>query len=85
MIDEAKRLGKPVIAFVCPEFHPSVRDVGGSLVADRFWKSNLDLIHEKDVDAILWLGGDSNKKRDWNDKHNFVRIADTLNKRWSRS
>jgi hypothetical protein len=84
MIDEAKRLGKPVIAFLCPEFHPSVRDVGGSLVANQFWKSNLDLIQEKDIDVILWLGGDNNKKRDWNDKHDFVRIADTLNKRWNR-
>jgi hypothetical protein len=60
---EARRYGKPVYAFVWPEFHDSNLALRGREVPRAFWRAELDLCAELADGIVLWGGW----QRRWSD------------------
>ena len=69
MICEARRIsGKPVYAFIWPEFHPSTADAGREIPAD-FWQLQLRTVRAAADGVVIWGGYDlqRDKARPWDD------------------
>ena len=84
VIDEAKRYGKPVIAYISPESHWSA--TGGfarQLISQPQWQSTLELIYKKRIDAAIWLGGDNNFKHDFAELPMWWECFEALRTHWN--
>jgi hypothetical protein len=60
---EARRYGKPVYAFLWPEFHDSSRALRGHEISREYWRAELDLCAELADGVVLWGGW----RRRWNE------------------
>jgi hypothetical protein len=82
-LDEAKRFGKPVLAFVQPHYHPQASGgYAGKPLDQGMWQAQLDMLAEKEVDGVLWLGGDSSGKVDWESGPDFLLVAQAKQDLW---
>ncbi len=54
MLKEAKKYGKPVYAFVWPEYHQSNRWLSGTAIDKGFWLKQLRLIYKHADGVIIW-------------------------------
>lgn len=63
MLAAARQYGKPVYAFLWPEFHPSNRVLGGQNIPAKFWRHQLDLCHGLADGVVIWGGW----KEQWRD------------------
>ncbi len=71
---EARRLaaGKPVYAFLMPQYHDSNRLLGSRYVAEAFWSRQLHLVLQYADGAVIWggWGGEdlhSNRPQEWHE------------------
>jgi hypothetical protein len=64
----ARRYGKPVYAFLWPEFHDST-DLAGQHVPDAYWRAELELCVELADGIVLWGGW----QQQWNEKASWWR------------
>jgi Hyaluronidase len=57
-LSEARRLahGKPVYAFIWPQFHDSNKSIGLSLISGNFWALQLQTIAQYADGVIIWGG-----------------------------
>ena len=57
-IAEARRLapGKPVYAFLWPQYHESNATLGGTLIAGPYWRAQLDLMKTIADGVVIWGG-----------------------------
>ncbi len=62
-LTEARRYGKPVYAFLWPEFHDSNPELGGHQLPTAFWRAELELCTELADGIVLWGGW----KQQWNE------------------
>lgn len=62
-LTEARRYGKPVYAFLWPEFHDSNRLLRGHPLPPPLWRAELELCAELAAGVVLWGGW----KEPWND------------------
>lgn len=53
-ISEARRYGKPVIVFICPEYQTSSDPLHPSYIDYSFWKTQLEFIHQRADGIIIW-------------------------------
>ena len=53
---EARRYGKPVYAFLWPQFHDSNAELGGHEVPPEYWRAELELCAELADGVVLWGG-----------------------------
>lgn len=83
-IDEAKKYGKPVVPYISPESHYAA--TGGfakKLLSQPQWQGTLELIRRKEVDAVLWMGGDNNFKHDFSAGPEWWFVLEELRKKWA--
>jgi len=84
VIDQAKRYGKPVIAYVSPESHWAA--TGGfarQMLSQPQWQATLELVRSKAIDAAIWLGGDNTFKHDMAESPMWWECLDTLRMHWN--
>lgn len=84
MIEHAKVLGKPVVAYISPESHWAA--TGGfarTMLQQPQWQGTLELIRRKEVDAVLWLGGDNRFKHDFAEAPMWWQVFEALRNRWA--
>ncbi|MBS0187217.1 MAG: hypothetical protein JSS51_04055 [Planctomycetes bacterium] len=63
-----------IVPFLSPVFHPSVPDVGGTLVPLTYWRSMLSTCRSIGADGVvLWCGG--NAKAHWRDFGPYIAAA----------
>ena len=55
-LKEAKRYGKPVYAFLWPEFHDNNKLLGGRNVPPEFWRRQLEFCREHADGIVIWGG-----------------------------
>jgi hypothetical protein len=57
-LSEARRLarGKPVYAFLWPQFHESNKTLGGKLIPGKFWASQLQTVAQYADGVVIWGG-----------------------------
>jgi hypothetical protein len=55
-LKEARRYGKPVYAFIWPQFHDGNPELRGQDVPPAFWRAELDLCAELADGVVLWGG-----------------------------
>ncbi|HEV2295344.1 MAG TPA: hypothetical protein VGR35_15945 [Tepidisphaeraceae bacterium] len=66
-LSEARRYGKPVYAFLWPQFHDSNREFHGKHLSSDFWRMQLEVVR-KGADGVVVWGGyqhDWNPRADW--------------------
>jgi hypothetical protein len=83
-IDQAKSFGKPVIAYISPESHWAA--TGGfakKLLSQPQWQGTLELIRRKEIDAVLWLGGDNRFKHDFAAGPEWWLLLEQLRNSWA--
>ena len=83
-IDAAKSLGKPVIAYISPESHWAAS--GGfarTLLSQPQWQGTLELVRRKEIDAVLWLGGDNRFKHDFAVGPDWWFVVEQLRLKWA--
>jgi len=69
-IKEAKRYGKPVYAFIWPQYHPSVRFIGLNFMPAELWKLQLETVAKHADGVVIWGGWDHeiNKQLHWDER-----------------
>lgn len=78
-IKRAKEYGKPIYAFIWPQFHRSNKVIGGEYLGSDFFKNQLNLL--KNIDSIvIWGGWDSSKigkerKLEWKEENDWWKIT----------
>lgn len=86
MVCEARRIsGKPVYAFIWPEFHDSSRDAGKDVPGD-FWRLQLSTLHDIADGIVIWGGYDlqRNRSRPWDENAGWWRVTMNEMRRWER-
>ena len=86
MVCEARRIsGKPVYAFIWPEFHPSTVDAGREIPAD-YWRLQLQTLHEIADGIVIWGGYDlqHERQRQWDDTAAWWRVTREELANWRR-
>lgn len=58
---EARRYGKPVIAFLWPQVHDSNRENGLEFVSGEFWKLQLETVYRNADGVLIWTPHGPNK------------------------
>ena len=84
MICEARRIsGKPVYAFVWPEFHDSTADAGREIPAD-YWTLELETLHGIADGVVIWGGYDlqANHARPWDENAAWWQATKAALRRW---
>ena len=56
-INEAKRYGKPVVAFIWPYYHGSNKFRGGKPLSNKFWQLQLETLKKNNVGIVIWASG----------------------------
>jgi hypothetical protein len=64
MIREARRYGKPVYAFLWPEFFDGTADLAGRPLPAEFWRRELETCRREADGIVIW----SKSGRQWNEK-----------------
>lgn len=68
-LKEARKIGKPIYAFVWPQIHDSNRLYGKSYIGYKFWRRQLDIIYHYADGVVIWGGHKPNGGSDiWNEK-----------------
>ncbi len=83
-INQAKSLGKPVIAYISPESHWSA--TGGfarQILSQPQWTASLETVRRNRVDAALWLGGDNTFKHDFEESPDWWILFNMLTDSWN--
>lgn len=64
---EARRYGKPVIAFLWPEFHDSNATLRGKFLSGAFWRKELELCRAEADGIVVWSAGHAewNESAEW--------------------
>jgi hypothetical protein len=65
---EAKRYGKPVYAFLWPQYHESNRLLGGRYIAPDYWQVQLETVRQYADGIVLWGGWGSDGPAEWDEK-----------------
>ncbi len=55
-LEEARRFGKPVYAFLWPEFHDSNEKLKGHYLPVDFWRMEMELCYELADGIVIWGG-----------------------------
>lgn len=53
-ITEASRYGKPVIAFIWPQYHGSNKLLDGRYIDAKFWRLQLETLYEHADGVVIW-------------------------------
>jgi len=68
-IKEARRIakGKPVYAFIWPQYHPSDPKMAYNWISKDYWRMQLDTLAEIADGIVIWGGWDfdNNRKAEW--------------------
>jgi hypothetical protein len=56
VLTEARRYGKPVYPFLCPQFHDSNKQLGGQYLPPDYWRMELEVVHRYADGVVLWGG-----------------------------
>lgn len=64
-INEARKYGKPVIAFLWPQYHESNKELAHNHIDKEFWKMQLETVYEHADGVVIWKPWIDGKK-DWN-------------------
>lgn len=87
MVCEARRIsGKPVYAFIWPEFHPSTVDAGRE-VPGEYWRLQLQTLHDVADGVVIWGGYDiqRDRQRPWDDDSAWWRVTREELAHWQAS
>ena len=74
-LEAAKQYGKPVYAFLWPEYHESNPVLGGKSIPGRVWRHELEIVRQHADGVVLWSG--LNRQWDgnadwWRETRSFV-------------
>lgn len=78
---EARRLarGKPVYAFIWPQYHESNKLLGKNFIAADYWRLELETVYKYADGAIIWGGWSSNDSKQhplrWDDKAEWWQVT----------
>jgi hypothetical protein len=69
-INEARKYGKPVIAYLWPQYHESNKELGDKHIDKEFWKMQLETVYEHADGVVIWTPwideqGDWNPDAEW--------------------
>lgn len=53
-LQEARRYGKPVYAFIWPQYHGSNKKLGGKFVGKEYWKVQLETVYQYADGVVIW-------------------------------
>ncbi len=69
-IAEAKRKakGKPVYAFLCPQYHESNRLLGLHSLDPDYWELQLNTVYQHADGVVIWGGWGTNGPEPWNEE-----------------
>lgn len=77
-IEEARRHagGKPVYAFLCPQYHDSNRILGGQYVSQAYWKLQLETTRQYADGIVIWGGwGANNRPAEWDESAGWWQVT----------
>jgi hypothetical protein len=53
-IAEARRYGRPVLAYLCPQYHPSATGIANQSMPGAFWRLQLELCRDLCDGVVIW-------------------------------
>ena len=62
--------GKPVYAYIWPQYHEGNKEKKGTFINRRFWRKQLELVYELADGAVVW-GGWNNGPMKWNENEEW--------------
>jgi hypothetical protein len=78
---EAKRYGKPVYAFLWPQYHESNRLLGGRYIAADYWQVQLDTVRQYADGVVIWGGWGGDGPAEWDDSAPWWLVTKAFMKR----
>ena len=86
-IAEAKRKakGKPVYAFLWPQYHESNRVLGLRPLDPDYWELELNTVHQHADGVVIWGGGGNNGPESWNEDAPWWQVTKRFMQRLDRS
>jgi len=71
----AKSYGKPVYAFLWPQFHESNRLLGGRYIGDDYWRMELETVRSYADGVVIWGGWGDGKPAKWDSKASWWQVT----------
>ena len=86
-ITEAKRKakGKPVYAFLWPQYHESNRLLGLRPLDPDYWELELNTVHQHADGVVIWGGWGNNGPESWNEEAPWWQVTKRFMKRIDKS
>lgn len=74
-IKAAKSYGKPVYAFLWPQFHESNRLLGGRYIGDAYWRMELETVGRYADGIVIWGGWGDGKPAKWDNEAPWWKVT----------